>query len=96
MGAMTKSIHTPEYRFFRSQLRSIREGAGITQRALAARLKVPHSWVAKVECGERRMDLVEFYQFVSGCGGDPVVEADRLLREIVKRRTRHSTKKGDE
>jgi hypothetical protein len=37
---------------------------------LAARLKVPHSWVAKVENGERRIDLVEFCWFVEACGGD--------------------------
>lgn len=34
--------------------------AGLTQRDLAERLGKPPSFVAKIETGERRLDLVEF------------------------------------
>jgi transcriptional regulator with XRE-family HTH domain len=82
MGAMKKSIHTAEYRRLRSFLRETREKAGLSQRQLAARLKVPHSWVAKVENGERRMDVVELCWLISACDGDPVALCQKLLREI--------------
>jgi transcriptional regulator with XRE-family HTH domain len=69
---MKKSVHTAEYRVLRSQLRLAREKAGLSQRDLAARLHVPHSWVAKVEAGERRLDFVEFCWFAAACDADPV------------------------
>jgi len=36
-----------------------REKAGLTQTALAGKLKRPQSFVSKYETGERRLDLVE-------------------------------------
>jgi transcriptional regulator with XRE-family HTH domain len=80
---MQKSIHTPEYAVLCSALRTEREKAGISQRDLAARLKVHHSWVAKVETGERRIDLVEFCWYVAACGGDSLEVSQRLLRKIA-------------
>jgi transcriptional regulator with XRE-family HTH domain len=80
MGAMEKSTHTPDYRALRAELRQIRQSAGLSQRDLAARLRVPHSWVAKVEAGERRIDLVEFCWFASACGVEPLAPIERLLK----------------
>jgi transcriptional regulator with XRE-family HTH domain len=79
---MKKSVHTPEYASLRSELRAAREKAGLSQRQLATRLKVPHSWVAKVETGERRIDLVEFWWFVSACGNDPVALSGKLIQQF--------------
>ena len=87
IGTMKKSVHTPEYASLRSELRDARTKAGLSQRALAARLKVPHSWIAKVESGERRIDLVEFCWFVSACGMDGHVVTSRLIRRIFARET---------
>lgn len=52
-------------------LLSLRIDAGLTQRALAIKLKVPHSVIFKIEHGERRIDPVEFAQWCRGCGADP-------------------------
>src|SRR5947199_3322750 len=93
IGAMEKSVHTPEYAFLRSQLRAAREQAGLSQRALAGRLSVPHSWIAKVESGERRIDLVEFGWFISTCGIDPIPVCSQLLGKIVARQA-HGPSKG--
>ena len=87
MGAMEKSVHTPDYRVLRSELRNVRAAAGVSQRDLAARLGVPHSWVAKVENGERRIDLVEFCWFASACGADPLAVFEGLLRRTRSLRT---------
>jgi len=53
----------PEYRRFLARLRAAREGAGLTQAQVAARLKVPQSFVSKCESGERRVDVVELAEF---------------------------------
>jgi predicted transcriptional regulator len=79
---MRKSIHTPEYAALCRELRSVREQAGLSQRALAAMLAVPHSWVAKVETGERRIDLVEFCRFVSACKVEPMAAFHRLAKHL--------------
>jgi transcriptional regulator with XRE-family HTH domain len=78
---MKKSVHTAEYRVLRAQLRQARDAAGLSQRELAARLQVPHSWVAKVEAGERRLDFVEFCWFATACGSNPA----KFAAEIVSR-----------
>jgi transcriptional regulator with XRE-family HTH domain len=82
---MEKSTHTPEYKLVRSELRTIREGAGLSQRELASRLKVPHSWVAKVESGERRIDVVELCWLIRACGAHPPSALARIARKFVGR-----------
>jgi transcriptional regulator with XRE-family HTH domain len=94
MGAMEKSIYTPEYRALCLELRRIRESAGLTQRALSARLKVPHSWVAKVESGERRIDLVEFCWFVEACGTDPLGAFQHIAGKPLTLQPRGHPKRG--
>ena len=42
---------------FGDLLRRCRLAAGLTQRDLASRLKKPHSYVYKVETGERRIGI---------------------------------------
>jgi len=48
-----------------------RERAGMTQRELAARIKRPHSFVGRMEAGERRVDVVEFIEIARVLGADP-------------------------
>lgn len=77
---MQKSVHSPDYRAVRTELRRLREAAGLSQRDLALKLDVPHSWVAKVETGERRIDLVEFCWFARACGSDPIASLKHILK----------------
>jgi transcriptional regulator with XRE-family HTH domain len=79
---MTRSTHSKEYRALLAQIRTARENAGLSQRALASALKVPPSWVAKVEAGERRIDLVEFYWLIKACGRDPFSTCQQLFAEL--------------
>jgi DNA-binding XRE family transcriptional regulator len=85
IGAMTKSIHTRDYAQVRTRLKSLRASAGLSQRELASRLSVPHSWVSKVETGERRIDIVELCWFLSACGVDPLSTAHKLLKDLLAR-----------
>jgi transcriptional regulator with XRE-family HTH domain len=76
---MQKSTHTKEYKALRAELRAIRDKAGLSQRDLATKLGVPHSWVAKVEAGERRIDVVELAWFFGACGVDAAAATSALI-----------------
>lgn len=91
---MRKSTHTPEYAALREHLTRLREAAGLSQRELALSLKVPHSWVAKVESGERRIDLVEFAWFCAACGASEAKEASTLLEQFPAKRRKPTSRGG--
>ena len=48
-----------------------RAATGMTMREVASKLKVPHSWVGKVELGDRRLDVLEFVRYCQILGADP-------------------------
>lgn len=52
-------------------LRSAREGAGLSQYALADRLDVDQSYVSKYESCRRRLDVIEFLRVVAAIGLEP-------------------------
>jgi transcriptional regulator with XRE-family HTH domain len=89
---MEKSTHTNEYAALRAELVAARKIADLSQRDLALRLNVPHSWVAKVESGERRIDLVEFCWFLSACGLDPLIATTNLLQKWRRLRSKTHAK----
>ncbi len=52
-------------------MRDARAEARLSQRDVAKRLRVSPSWVAKVELGERRLDVVELVRLARVLGKDP-------------------------
>ena len=58
---MEKSIHSPEYNCVCRKLTEMREEAGLTQKQLADMLNREQSFIWRIEHGERRLDLVEFF-----------------------------------
>lgn len=52
-------------------LREMRESQGLTMRDLGKRLGMPHSYVQKVELGERRLDVVEYVWYCKALGVRP-------------------------
>jgi transcriptional regulator with XRE-family HTH domain len=77
---MAKSLHTPEYEYFRSLLIEARERARLTQAEVATKLGRPQSFVAKYEGGERRLDAVEFVAVCRALGADPKLIIASLQR----------------
>ena len=67
---MEKSTHTPEYEQVLARLVKMRKDAGFTQRQLAEKLKREHSFVWRIEKGERRLDVVEFFWVCEALGFD--------------------------
>jgi len=60
-------------------LTEARKAAGLTQRQLGERLKQTHTILAKVEAGERRLDVVEFIYVARALGVDPKELFGKLL-----------------
>ena len=52
-------------------LRTARKEAGITQVALAKRLRTRQQFVSKYESGERRLDIIEFLDVACELDVDP-------------------------
>jgi transcriptional regulator with XRE-family HTH domain len=74
-----KSVHSPHQAAFCELMAGARKAAGLTQHALARRLKKPQSFVAKYEGGERRLDVVEFVVIARAIAADPL----KLLATFV-------------
>ena len=65
LTSLRKSIHHPLHKMLRETLVSKRKELGLTQRDLAKKLNVTHSVVGKIETGDRRLDIVEFYEYAN-------------------------------
>lgn len=65
-------------------LGEVRSKAGVTQRELARRLDRAHSYVSRIEKGDRRIDVPEMIQWCEVLGADPV----DVMRRIVQASSR--------
>ena len=64
-------VFSDEYAAVRQVLVSARIRAGVSQRGLAARLGRAQSHVCRIELGERRVDVLEFYLIAKALGVNP-------------------------
>lgn len=74
------SIYAAEYQLIIKTLREARIKKGITQQKLAQAMNRPQSFIAKVENGERRLDVIEFAHIAQLLEVDPAW----LLKQVVK------------
>ena len=81
---MQKSTHTPHYEALREKLVAMRKEAELTHRQLAEKLGREHSFVWRIEKGERRLDLVEFFWVCSILGQDPGKVYSELVAKFRK------------
>jgi transcriptional regulator with XRE-family HTH domain len=68
---LRKSLGSARHKALIDLLIQKREAAGMTQADLAARLGEYQSFVARIESGQRRIDVVEFLDLAEGLGLDP-------------------------
>jgi len=62
---------------------AMRKGAGLTQRQLAAALGREHNYIARIETGQRRLDLVELVQLCRACNADPEQQNAGITQGIL-------------
>lgn len=79
---MARRDATELYLELRKALRAARRAAGLTQADVAAKLGKPQSFMAKIENGERRIDVVEFVVLASVLAIDPCA----LVRKLAARK----------
>lgn len=75
---MSKSLGSARHRALISLLIEQRERLGFTQAQLAEKLGEYQSFVARLESGQRRVDVVEFLQLAELLEFDPKAVLDRL------------------
>ncbi|MEO1749786.1 MAG: helix-turn-helix transcriptional regulator [Pseudomonadota bacterium] len=76
---MVTSFHSADYEKLTTLLVEARRKSGLTQQAVADRLGRPQSYVAKIEVGERRLDIVEFIHLVRAMDAAP----EDILAELL-------------
>ena len=61
--SLRKSIHHNLHASLRKTLIKTRKDLGLSQRDLAEKLGITHSIIGKIETGDRRLDVIEFYEY---------------------------------
>ena len=79
---MGKHLRTARHKALIAVLKSAREAAGITQRELARKLDRAHSFVGKIESGERQLNVLEFCEYADALGAD----AGEMIRAVLSSR----------
>lgn len=75
-----KQLRTMRHKALMATLADAREKAGLTQRELARRLGRAHSFVGKIESGERQLNVLEFCEYADAVQAD----ACDLLRAVMR------------
>ena len=70
---MARSLRTPAHRALMRALIEARHARKLTQQEVADVLNRPQSYIAKVEVGERRLDVVEFAEICDALGIEPMI-----------------------
>lgn len=81
---MIKSLNSNEHKVLIDWLKKGRASQGMSMRELATKMKTPHSFIGKVEQGERRLDVVEYIRYCKALGVSPVEGLEFLLANMDK------------
>lgn len=76
------SIYSQEYQLVIKTIRSTRVAKGITQEKLAQAMNRHQSFIAKIESGERRLDVIEFAYVAQLLGIDPALLLQRVMDKL--------------
>ena len=73
-----KTIYSPESDRFGHWLRQQRETKGLTMREAGKLLSKPHSFIAKIETGQRRLDVIEYIWYCEKLGFDAMKGLEKI------------------
>ena len=77
---MGKQLRNQRHQALMAAMTAARLKAGLTQRQLAARLGRAHSFIGKIESGERQLNVLEFCELADALG----LSAAKLLARVVQ------------
>jgi transcriptional regulator with XRE-family HTH domain len=77
---MSRTLRSPRHEALRRWLVKERKARGLSQSKLAKLIGRYQSFVADLERGQRRLDVVEFLEFADALGFDP----SKAIRVIAK------------
>jgi len=80
---MPRTLGRPRHEALRTFIVEKREEAGLTQHEVSARLDRPQSFIASIETGQRRVDVVELVDLAEAIGFDPHNAVQRLLSAVA-------------
>jgi ribosome-binding protein aMBF1 (putative translation factor) len=80
---MPRTLGRPRHEALRDFIVEQRVEAGLTQHELSARLDRPQSFIASIETGQRRVDVVELLDLAEAIGFDPHDAVRRLLGAVA-------------
>ncbi|MBR1208167.1 MULTISPECIES: helix-turn-helix transcriptional regulator [unclassified Bradyrhizobium] len=80
---MPRTLRSPRQKALIALLIEQRKQSGLTQAQLAKRLRRYQSFVATVESGQRRIDVIEFLDLADAIGFDPI-DAIKKLRASAR------------
>ena len=78
-GKLGKTLGSARHKVLVDLIVAKREAAGLTQAQLAERLGEYQSFVARLESGQRRIDVIEFLELSTILGFDPA-KAIQLIK----------------
>lgn len=82
---MRRWVSAASYEAMIKVLVAARHDADFTQAALAQKLGKPPSFIAKIELGERRIDIVEVVALARAMGQDPVKLIEKMVSKLPDR-----------
>ncbi len=83
---MSKTLRSPRQRQLLALLVGARRAIGLTQAQVAERLGKSQSFVAKIEGGERRLDVIEFIDLACALQVPPAQLIERLQPKLGAKR----------
>ena len=76
---MSKVLDVARYKYLCNLLLKARQDKQLSQRALAEKIKMPHTVISKIENFTRRIDAIELLTIADALDLDPC----ELLRQVV-------------
>ena len=81
-AGVDNALHHPLHRRISEKLVALRHAEGLSQRELAERLDVTPNFVARLELGERKVDVLELFWICEALDVDPLTVFERWWRRF--------------
>lgn len=81
---MARSIYADAHKAVVAALIDARRSKKLRQEDLASRVERDQSYISNIERGQRRVDLVEFFELSNAIGVDPVALFSKIAADIER------------